>query len=61
MLSVRSGTLDDTSWIEPVGDIWTRSALPWALPESDRIRTPQQPTDYGPFFEAFRAQGKFES
>src|SRR5690606_19310626 len=29
ILSVRSGTLDDPSWVEPVGDIWTRSAQPW--------------------------------
>lgn len=61
ILSVRSGTFDDTSWVEPVGDIWTRSAQPWALPPSDRIRTEQQPTDYGPFLERFRAQGHFES
>ena len=59
VLSLRSGTLDDTSWVEPVGDIWTRSAQPWALPASDRIRTEQQPTDYGPFIEKFQAQGKF--
>jgi len=58
VLSVRSGTLDDTSWVEPVGDIWTRSALPWAL-TGDRIRTEQQPTDYAPFVERFRSQGRF--
>lgn len=60
VLSLRSGTLDDTGWIEPVGDIWTRSAQAWALPTSDRIRTEQQPSDYAPFIERFRAQGKFE-
>lgn len=60
VLSLRSGTLDDTSWIEPVGDIWSRSAQSWALPDSGRLRTEQQPTDYGPFMERFRAQGKFE-
>jgi hypothetical protein len=59
IVSLRSGTLDDTSWIEPVGDIWTRSAQSWALPPSDRLRTEQQPTDYGPFLERFRAQGRF--
>ncbi len=59
ILSVRSGTFDDTSWVEPVGDIWTRSAQKWALPPSDRLRTEQQPTDYGPFLERFRAQGHF--
>ena len=58
ILSVRSGTLDDSSWVEPVGDIWTRSALPWAL-TGDRLRTEQQPTDYAPFVERFRAQKRF--
>lgn len=58
VLSVRSGTLDDTSWVEPVGDIWTRSAQPWVL-TGDRIRVETQPADYGPFFERFRRQGRF--
>ena len=59
ILSVRSGTLDDTSWIEPVGDIWTRSAQPWVSLSGDRLRAEQQPTDYAPFIERFRSQGRF--
>jgi hypothetical protein len=59
VLSVRSGTLDDTSWVEPVGDIWMRSAQAWIAPSSDRLRTDQQPTDYAPFLERFAAQGRF--
>jgi hypothetical protein len=32
--SLRCGTLDDTSWIEPVAAIWMRSAQPWVrMPE----------------------------
>jgi hypothetical protein len=31
---LEAGTLDDTSWLRPVGHIWTRSAQPWiAIPE----------------------------
>ena len=60
-LSVRGGTLDDTSWIEPVGDIWVRSAQPWATASSDRLRSEKQPGDYAPFIERFRAQGRFPS
>jgi len=41
-----------------VGDIWTRSAQPWAL-SSDRIGYDRQPTDYTPFVERFRKQGRF--
>lgn len=37
------GTLDDTSWLHPVGHIWTRSAQPWVqIPESS-LRFDQQP------------------
>lgn len=60
VLSVRSGTLDDTSWVEPVGEIWTRSAQPWVdLSSGGRLRSEGQPTDYGPFVERFRSQGRF--
>jgi hypothetical protein len=58
-LSLRSGTLDDTSWINPVGDIWVRSKQPWVEIPAHHIQTAQQPTDYGPFVAAFRAQGHF--
>jgi len=34
---VRGGTLDDTSWLQPVAHIWTRSAQPWfVFPEGVR-------------------------
>ena len=28
-VSVKAGSLDDTSWLEPVGHIWTRSRQSW--------------------------------
>ncbi|MCC6847003.1 MAG: GFA family protein [Deltaproteobacteria bacterium] len=59
VLSVRGGTLDDTSWLEPVADIWTRSAQPWVALAPDRLRCERQPADYGPFLDAFRKQGRF--
>lgn len=59
VLSLRTGTLDDTSWVEPVGDIWTRSAQPWVAFGEGRLRAEQQPGDYAPFIERFRAQGRF--
>jgi hypothetical protein len=35
---VRSGTLDDTSWLRPTAHFWTRSKQPWImLPEGDEI------------------------
>jgi len=59
VLSVRAGTLDDTRWVEPVGDIWVRSKQPWVVLPDERLRTEQQPTDYAPFVARFRAQGRF--
>lgn len=59
ILSLRSGSLDDTTWVEPVGDIWTRSAQPWVTMSADRLNIAQQPLDYAPFIERFRKQGRF--
>jgi hypothetical protein len=59
ILSVRTGTLDDRSWVEPVGDIWARSAQPWVAIPPSRLSAERQPDDYAPFVAAFRAQGRF--
>jgi len=59
VLSLRAGTLDDTSWVEPVGDIWTSSAQPWVRFVEGGLRTEKQPADYAPFVAKFRAQGRF--
>jgi hypothetical protein len=59
VLSLRAGTLDDTSWVEPVGDIWTTSAQPWVRFLEGGGRTDRQPADYAPFVARFRAQGRF--
>jgi hypothetical protein len=39
------GSLDDTSWLRPVGHIWTRSAQPWVRIPEDVLRFEQQPRD----------------
>ncbi len=59
VLSLRAGTLDDTSWVQPVGDIWTRSAQPWVTFVEGGLRAEKQPPDYALFFEAYRKQGRF--
>lgn len=43
--SLRPGTLDDRSWLEPVAHIWLRSAQPWVPIPADRLRFDQQPPD----------------
>ncbi len=60
MLSLRAGTFDDTSWVEPSGHIWTKSAQPWVRFKADDIVCDGQPTDYTPFVEKFKSQGRFD-
>jgi hypothetical protein len=57
LLSLRTGTFDDTSWVEPVGDIWTKSAMSWV--RFGKLTTDAQPKDYTPFVDAYRAQARF--
>ena len=57
--SLRAGTLDDTSWVEPVGDTFTSSAQPWVRFIEGGLRAERQPPDYAPFVAAYRAQGRF--
>lgn len=57
--SLRAGTLDDVSWIEPVADIWMEAAQPWVRPSADRLQFPGQPESYADLFAAFKAQGRF--
>jgi len=29
IVSIKAGSFDDRSWLQPIGHIWTRSAQPW--------------------------------
>ena len=40
---LRPGTLDDTSWLHPIGHIWTRSAQPWVHIPDDTLNFSVQP------------------
>ena len=42
--TLHPGTLDDTSWLVPIGHIWTRSAQPWVVLDPGSIQYEQQPT-----------------
>ncbi len=57
--SLRAGTLDDTSWVQPVGDTFTSSAQPWVTFIEGGLRSERQALDYAPFVAAYRAQGRF--
>jgi hypothetical protein len=38
LVFLKAGTIEDTSWIEPTVEIWTRSAQPWAPHFGNAIR-----------------------
>jgi hypothetical protein len=55
-INLRAGTLDETSRIRPVSQIWTSSAQAWAIMEEDGILSySEQPADFGPLIEAWKA------
>jgi len=50
--SVKAGSLDDRSWLKPVGHIWTGSAQKWV--KMDGLLYEGQPNDnYAALIEAF--------
>lgn len=51
---VKAGNLDDTSWLFPVGHIWTRSALPWVAIPKDGANYEMQPSNFVTIIEAWR-------
>jgi hypothetical protein len=53
---VKPGTLDDTSWLFPVGHIWTGSAQRWMPIPPDCVNEAAQPANLNPMIEAWRAR-----
>jgi hypothetical protein len=54
---LRPGTLDDTSWLAPVGHIWTRSAQPWVPIPDDTLNFQGQPGDRLALVRAWQERG----
>lgn len=53
---LKPGTLDDTSWLEPVGHIWTQSAQPWVEIPPHLVNYPEQAADLAALRAAWRRQ-----
>ena len=51
---LKPGTLDDTSWLHPIGHIWTRSAQRWVPIPTDSVIYEGHPGDLAPLIEAWR-------
>ena len=56
LLTVQPGTLDDTSWFTPVGDIWTASGQPWSRLSPGELHYEAQPEDMLPLVQAWKAR-----
>jgi hypothetical protein len=50
---LKPGTLDDHSWAEPVGNIWTGSRAPWIAIDESLANFPGQPPDRQPLYDAW--------
>jgi hypothetical protein len=55
-VNVKPGTLDDTSWLRPVGNFWTRSAQPWVPISESMLNYDKQPTDSSALVERWNEQ-----
>ena len=49
--NIKPGTLDDTSWIEPVGHLWTNQAQKWVHISDRTLNFPAQPDEYALLLE----------
>ena len=57
--NIKPGTLDDTSGLRPVANLWTRSAQPWITCSEDMLNFEGQPTpeESSQLFERFGNRG----
>lgn len=55
IVNVKPGTLDDTSWVRPMGHLWLDSAQPWFEPPEDMLQYPGQPESFEALFDRFDA------
>jgi hypothetical protein len=54
IVTVRAGSLDDTSWLRPAGHLWTRSAQPWVTIDPDMLAYETQPEGgFGPLIDRY--------
>lgn len=56
MRTLRPGTLDDFSWAEPVGNIWTKSRMPWIEIDAALVNYEGQPPSREPLYAAWSAK-----
>lgn len=55
LLILKPGTLDDASWVAPIGNIWVDRALPWVTIDPAGPNFPGQPPSRQPLIDAWQA------
>ena len=55
---VKPGTLDDVSWLDSVGNIWTDSAQPWVRIAPDEVNFARQPPDFSALAAAWQKRAR---
>ena len=53
IVNVKPGTLDDTTWIRPIGHLWVASAQPWFEPPQSTLTYQGQPDTFDELFRLF--------
>jgi len=56
IINIKPGTLDDTSWLKPVGNLWTNSAQKWVILDDQMLNYDAQPSDFDLLFEQFQTE-----
>ena len=55
-INLKAGTLDDRSWLKPVGHVWTKRRQPWVCIEQGVLQFEAQPEDPQALFKAWDAR-----
>lgn len=58
IVSLKAGSLDDTSWLRPVGHVWAKSKQPWVeIAESPpALVNAEQPASMDPYIRRWKAE-----
>ncbi len=54
IVNIKPGSLDDSSWLQPVGHLWVRSKQPWVGVPDGVLTYDGQPKDFDDLFAAWR-------
>jgi hypothetical protein len=55
MLIMKAGNLDDMAWAQPVGNVWTRSRMPWVEIDESLPHYEKQPAERDALIAAWQA------